>query len=192
MAGGRPTILVVDDDWDERAAIAALLRQAGFAVVAAPHDLGARAAMTEERFAAAVIALPEQNRVAFRRHARRRQPGLRALIVVEPAAVRFVDADGDTVVARPFDARQLLGGMFELVLRDGEDTRPQHSHAAEFGIAAAKLACLDSRRSAAAAAGARGLARDLTRQIGETMASRRSLAAAIATARPPIIPRPAD
>ena len=93
------------------------------------------------------------------------------------------------MVARPFDARQLLGRVFELVLRDGEDKTPRHSHAAEFGIAAAKLACLDSRRSAAAAAGAQGLARDLTRQIGDTMASRRSLAAAIAPASPPIIPR---
>jgi DNA-binding response OmpR family regulator len=150
MAGKRPTILVVDDDWDERAAIAEVLRDAGFAVAAA-HDQGARAALTRERFAAAVIALPEEDGVEFQRHLRRHQPGLRALIVIEPAATRFVDADSDTLLTRPFDPGQLLGCIFELVLREAEDRTPHHSHAAEFGIAAAKLACLDSRRTAAAA-----------------------------------------
>ena len=42
-----------------RAAIASLLREAGFAVIAASDDRGARAAMTCGSFAAAVIALPD-------------------------------------------------------------------------------------------------------------------------------------
>jgi len=187
MAGERPTILVVDDDWDERVAIAAVLRDAGFAVVSAAHDRGVRALPAHEDFAAAIIALPEEDGVEFERHLRRHQPGLRALIVIEPAATRFVDADSDTLLTRPFDPGQLLGRVFELVLREAEESAPHHSHAAEFGIAAAKLACLDSRRTAAAAAGAQGLTQNLTRQIGETRAMRRDLAAAIAIAGPTII-----
>ena len=176
MAGTRPTILVVGDDWDERVAIAAVLREAGFAV-AAPHHRGARAALTRERFVAAVIALPEDDGVEFQRHLRRRHPGVQALILIAPEATRFVDVDDDTLVTRPFDPRLLLGRVFELVLREDDDGKPHHGHAAELGIAAAKLACLDNRRSAAAAAGAEALAHDLTRQIGEA----RALHAAIAT-----------
>ena len=149
MAGERPTILVVDDDWDERVAIAAVLRDAGFVVVSAAHGQGAQAALTREPFAAAVIALPEEDGVEFQRHLRRHQPGLRALIVIEPAATRFVDAGSDTLLARPFDPGHLLGCVFELVLREAEEKTPYHSHAAEFGIAAARLACLDSRRTKA-------------------------------------------
>jgi DNA-binding response OmpR family regulator len=192
MAGQRPGILVVDDDRDERAVIASVLREAGFAVVAAAPDRSARIAMTRECFAASVIALPEGDGVEFLRHARRWQPGLKALIVIEPAAIRFVDEDDDTLVTRPLDARRLLGCVFELVLREDEDTPPHHGHAAEFGIAAAKLACLDSRRTAAAAAGASRLAHELTRQIGETRAKHNGLAAAMTIGGLAVIRRPAD
>ena len=130
-----------------------------------------------KRFAAAIIALPDGG-VEFLRRARRWQPGLQALIIIEPAALRSVDA-GDAFVARPIDPRQLLSRAFELVLREHDERVMHHGHAAEFGIAAAKLACLSER--AAAAAGASRLARDLTHQIGETRALHRSLAAAIAS-----------
>ncbi len=179
MAGSKPTLLVVDNDRDERAAIAAALREAGFGVVAAARDRGATAALRRKRFAAAIIALPDGG-VEFLRRARRWQPGLQALIIIEPAALRLVDA-GDVFVARPIDPRQLLSRAFELVLREHEERVLHHGHAAEFGIAAAKLACLHNRHAAAASAGASRLARDLTRQIGETRALHRSLAAAIAS-----------
>jgi DNA-binding response OmpR family regulator len=181
MAGRRPTILVVGDDRGERTAIAALLRESGFAVATA-HDRGARGALTRRRFAAAVIALPEDDGVEFQRHLRSRHPGLPALTVSGPEAPWLVDADDDTLVSRPFDPRELLGRVFELVLREGGDRAPPHSHAAEFGIAAARLACLENRLNAAAAAQA--LAQDLTRQIGEARARYRGLSAAPATGTP--------
>ena len=190
MAGEKPTILVVDDVRDERAAIAAVLRDAGFAVVAAAHDRRARAAMTGRRFAAALIALPEADGVAFLRHARQQQPGLKALVVIEPTATRFLDQDDDTLLTRPFDARQLLGSVFEVVLREGGERTPHHGHAAELGIAAARLACLDSRRIAASAA--QGLAHDLARRIGQTRAMRRRLATAKTIAGPALIHPAAD
>jgi CheY-like chemotaxis protein len=192
MAGSGPTILVVDDDCDERTAIASVLREVGFAVVAAAPDGGARTAMAREHFAAAVIAMPEGDGVEFLRHARRWQPGLKALIVIEPAGMRYVDEDDDTLVTRPFDPRRLLGCVFELVLRQGDDAAPLHSHAAEFGIAAAKLACLDSRRIAAAATGASRLAHELTRQIGEARAMHRRLATAVAVGGLAVIDGAAD
>jgi DNA-binding NtrC family response regulator len=177
MAVRTPTILVVVDDWDERAVIASVLREVGFGVVAAAHDRGARAAMTRQGFAAAVIALRDSDAVGFLRHARRWQPGLKALIVIEPTATQFVDADDDTLVPRPFDPRRLLGYVLELVLNEDErGVALHHSHAAEFAIAAAKLACLASRRAAAAAAGANRLAHDLTRQIGEASTLHQGLA----------------
>jgi hypothetical protein len=92
--------------------------------------------------------------------------------------MRSVDDDCATLIRRPFDPRQLLGCMFALVLR--EDEQPGAAGcghaAAEFGIAAAKLVCLQNRRIAAAAAGASRLAQDLTRQISETAALHRGLA----------------
>src|SRR5947199_9417037 len=87
MAGTRPTILVLGDDGDERTAIAAVLRDAGFAVVAA-QDGGERTALTRKRLAAAVVALPADAGVEFHRRLCRRQPGLPALIVIEPAATQ--------------------------------------------------------------------------------------------------------
>jgi DNA-binding response OmpR family regulator len=183
MAGRRPTILVVGDDRGERAAIAAVLREAGFAVVAA-HNSGARALLTCRRLAAAVIALPGDDGVEFQGHLRCRHPGLRALIVSGPEATRFADPDDDTLVPCPSDPCQLVDRVFELLLREGEDRTPHHSHAAELGIAAARLACLDNRRSAAKAAGAQAQAEDLTRQIREARARHRGLAAAPAAGGP--------
>src|SRR5271155_4295061 len=137
MANRGPTILVVGDDRDERAAITAVLREAGFAVAA--HDRGVRAALTRRSFAAPVIALPEDDGVEFRRHLRDRHPGLRALTVSGPAATRLVGAGDDMLVFRPLDPCELLGQVFELVLREEEDRTPHHSDDAELGIAAARL-----------------------------------------------------
>lgn len=184
MAGGAPNILVVNGERDERGLIATVLREAGFAVVAATKADDAWAAMSRERFAAAVIALPNGDAIPFLRQVRCRQPDLPALFVVEPAAPEPVEEDCAALVNRPLDPRRLLGCAVELVLREGERdneraTAPHRSDAAELGIAAAKLACLDNRRVAAAAAGAGRLARELTRQIGETRALYRGLAAAM-------------
>ena len=177
MAQSGPRILVVDDEWDERMQIASVLREAGFEVVATTQDCGASTAISGENFAAAVIALPGDEGLEFLRDARRRQPGVKALIVVEPAALRLVDEDCGTLVKRPFDPRELLGCVFALVLREDEHGAALgHGHA-ELGIAAAKLACLHNRRDAAAAVGAERLAHDLTRQIGEVTAAHRGLAA---------------
>lgn len=173
-----PSILVVDDDWGERKSIASLLHEAGFDVAAMAPDGGAFAAIDERPFAAAVVALRNNDGAAFLRRARRRQAGLKGLIVSDPAAMRLVDDDCAALIKRPFDPRQLLGCVFALVLREDEQSAGfGHGHAAaEFGIAAAKLVCLQNRRIAAAAVGASRLAQELTRQISETAALHHGLA----------------
>lgn len=178
MGENGPSILVVGDDWEERRLIASLLREAGFAVAATAPD-GGLATLGRRQFAAAVVALPDGDGARFMRCARRRQPGLKGLIIVDPAAMRLVDDDCSALMKRPYDPRQLLGCLFALVLREEEQGgAPGHGHAAaEFGIASAKLVCLHNRRIAAAAAGASRLAQELTRQISETAALHRGLAA---------------
>jgi DNA-binding response OmpR family regulator len=173
-----PSILVVDDSWDERRSIAALLREAGFDVAAMASEEQALAALDERYFAAAVVALPNGEGAAFLRRARRRQSGLKGLIIIDRAAMRLLDDDCATLIKRPFDPRQLLGCVFALVLREDEQTAAtSHGNvAAEFGIAAAKLVCLQNRRIAAAASGASRLAQELSRQISETAALHRTLA----------------
>jgi DNA-binding response OmpR family regulator len=170
-ADNAPAILIATGDARERARIAATISDAGFAVVAAAEPCGALAALARHRFAAAVFAPRPDDGGDLLRRARCLQAGLPAVLVLAPAALHLAHEDGATIVKRPFDPRQLLGCLFELVLRDGDDGPGhwrQHSrHAAELGIAAAQLACLSHRRTVAAACGRSWLAQDLTHQIGQ-------------------------
>ncbi len=179
MAGKGPSILVVAGDGGERRLIADLLREAGFVTVTSAEPGGAIAAMKREVFAALVVALAPGDAGGLLRDARRRQSAIKALIIAGPAEMSLGEDDCDTVIKRSYDPRQLLGCVFELVLRGTErEPLPRHSHAAELGIAAAEIACLHTRHATAAAAGALRLARDLTRQIGQTRAMHRRAAAA--------------
>jgi DNA-binding response OmpR family regulator len=194
MAGIGPNILVVAGDDRERARIAAPISEAGFAVIAAAEPCGALEALRRQRFAAAVLAPQTDEGDDWLHQVRHRQPGIPAVLVLSSAALHLIDEEEDaTIVKRPFDPRQLLGCVFELVLRDGGSVgadvgagvsgsgsgsgNGRHSRAAELGIAAAQLACLHYRRTAAAAAGRGWLAQDLTRQIGRARSAVRGLAA---------------
>ena len=190
MTESGPSILVVDGDWDERRQIASVLREAGFDVVAKANGEGALSALGDRRFAAAVVALPDGEGIDFLRRAQWRQAGLKALLVVDPAALRLVEEDYGALVRRPFDPRQLLGCVFAMVLREDErgPIGTQGHAAAEFGIAAAKLVCLQNRRVAAAAAGAHRLAQELAHQIGETAALSCGLSTVMQPGRLALVP----
>jgi len=179
MAGSGPNILIIADDWHDRGLIMSTLREAGFAAVSATEGLAA-AALRGGRFAAAVVSLTEEDASGAAAELRLLQPGLPMVLVVDPAASRALDADCAVFVKRPLDPRQLLGCVVDVVLRTDELAvpAPRHGTAAELGIAAARLACLYNRHSAAAATGAARLAQDLKRQIGEVRSSCRGLAAA--------------
>jgi hypothetical protein len=137
------------------------------------------AALRRQRFAAAVVTLAEEDAAGAVAELRLLQPGLPTVLVVDPAASRAVGEDCAVLVKRPLDPRQLLGCVVELVLRtdDLAAPAPRHGAAAELGIAAARLACLYYRRSAAAASGAARLAQDLNRQIDDMRSTCRGLAA---------------
>lgn len=180
MAGSKPSILVVADQSDERALIVSVLGEAGFVTVAAADRRGATVALRRERFAAILVALAGAAGSELVEAARRLQRRVPVLLLQEPTALP-VAGDGDAVmVNRPLDPRLMLECVFEAVLRDAGRGRParRHGAAAESGIAAAKLACLYQRHAVACAAGARRLAHDLARQIGETRALRHDLSTA--------------
>ena len=178
MAGSGPNILVIADGGHDRGLIMSTLRGAGFAAVPAT-DRAAAAALRCQRFAAAVVALAEAEAPGLVAELRLLQPGLPMVMIVDPAASRALD-ECAVLVKRPLDPRQLLGCVVELVLRtdDLAAPAPRHGTTAELGIAAARLACLHNRHSAAAATGAARLAQDLKRQIGEVRSTCRGLAAA--------------
>jgi CheY-like chemotaxis protein len=178
MASNRPSILVVASDDDERTRTVSMLRSAGFIAVAASAAGDVFAALHRGRFAAAVIALPEDHGIELTRRARRRQPELPMLLVLDPDALSYVDYEVEAVVRRPFDAWQLLGRVFDLVLRDGGDGTP-HKHSAEYGIAAAKRACLYKRLACAAASGMGDITEDLSKQISETETLQRGVDASM-------------
>lgn len=179
MAGAGPNILVIADDWHDHGLIMSTLREAGFAAVSATAA-SSDAILRRRRFAAAVVALPEEDAPGTVAELRLLQPGLATVRIVEPAVSRGLDEDCAALVKRPLDPRQLLGSVVELVLRtdDVAGPAPGHGTAAELGIAAARLACLYNRHSAAAGSGAARLAQDLKRQIGEVRSTCRGLAAA--------------
>lgn len=178
MTGNGPSILVVAGDDSERARIAATISEAGFAVTATAKRSGALAALTRQRFTAIVSALRSDDGSEFLRQARRCQPGLAAVLVLAPPALHVDAMDDVSVVKRPLDPRRLLRCVFELVLREGGPGDGLHSRAAELGIAAAQLACLDHRRAVAERSGRGCLARRLTRQIGQVRSACRGLAGA--------------
>lgn len=184
MSGMGPSILVVADNWSERALIAATLAEAGFSPVAAPDDDTARSAICRGRFAAAVLAVAAEEAVELLRDLRGADPNPPCLVILDPGEMRLVgEDDTTTVVKRPFDSRQLLGCLFELVLREPDTSgAARHAHVAEMGIAAAQLSCLYNRRTIAAAAGANRLAQDLTNQIGHMQTRYRGLAAVLGAA----------
>lgn len=185
MAGNRPSILVVASDDDERSRTVSMLRSAGFVAVAAGEVRDALAALHRERFAAAIMALPEARAIELMRRARRRQPELPTLLVLEPDAPSYVDNEVEAAVRRPFDAWQLLGRVFDLVLRDGGDGHDgaSHNHSAEYGIAAAKRACLYRRLACAASVGAGDMTEDLSKQISETETPPHGVAASMPPAK---------
>lgn len=181
MALSGPSILVVTNDWGERVLIASTLRGAGFAVVTATDEHSAEPALRREGFAAVVIALPERRGTEFLHRARGIDRGLRGLVVLGAAEMPLLDEECATLIKRPFDTRELLGCLFELVLREEASADPlPHSAAAEFGIAAARLACLRNRLAIAVAAGAGRLAQEISRQIGDAQSPDGALQATLA------------
>jgi two-component system response regulator MprA len=116
-------ILVIDSDAARRQLCARVLADEGFTVTVASEGLSAIRAANGRRFALAVAALRlpgSLDGLTVLRLIRARQPALKALYT-GPAARRPRLSDGtcDDFIPLPFQPRELLGCVFELLQRTG-------------------------------------------------------------------------
>ena len=120
-------ILVVEGDERVRTIIEKTLCEEGFTVTAVTDAAAALAALERARFALAVIEvnLPGPlDGLAAARRARAVQPALRCLFTARaPPGAVWDNPDRDDFIARPFDRRELLGCVFELLHRGGGEER---------------------------------------------------------------------
>lgn len=121
------SILVIDTEAVRRLSTERALTEEGFAVTAVAEGFSAIRAARECRFALAVAAvrLPGMlDGITTLRLIRARQPSLRALFT-GPAAGRplLVDQDSDDFIPSPYQRRELLGCVFELLQRKGSARR---------------------------------------------------------------------
>jgi DNA-binding response OmpR family regulator len=129
-------ILVVDDDTRRRQLCERVLLEEGFAVTPVPEGFSAIRAAQSGRFALAITAvgLPGMlDGLTTMRQLRARQPWLKALFTGEVACrPQCPDNNQDDFIPSPFDRRDLIGGVFELLQREvthAEPARLDHSRA---------------------------------------------------------------
>jgi len=126
-----PRVLVVDNDDEVRDLIGSLLTDAGFAVSAAPTFPTALDLLKKDAFDVIVteVVLPDGlSGVELVRCARASQPALRTLFISERTGPYVVvdQPDRDDFVGIPFRNRELLGCVWELMLRDLPDKQPSN------------------------------------------------------------------
>jgi len=115
-------ILIVDSDPVRREHSKRLLADEGFAVAAVAQGLAAIRLARSQSFELTILAVDLPGSLDGQttlRHLRSRQPGLRALFTGDLrerplAALR----DTDDFIAAPFNSRDLLGCVFELLERE--------------------------------------------------------------------------
>jgi DNA-binding response OmpR family regulator len=121
-------ILVIDDDTRRREICERVLLEEGFAVTAVPEGFSAIRAVQGARFALAITAvgLPGMlDGLATMRRLRARQPWLKTLFTGEVACrPQSPDHDLDDFIPSPFGRRDLIGGVFELLQREGAHAAP--------------------------------------------------------------------
>jgi two-component system OmpR family response regulator len=115
------SILVVEDDERVRAIIEETLSEEGFAVTAVGDGAAALEAVERHDFALAVmeVSLPGGlDGIAAAQRARALRPALRCLFTARfPPGSVWDNPDSDDFITRPFDRRELLGCVFELLQR---------------------------------------------------------------------------
>ena len=114
-------ILVIDNDSGRRRLSAHLLAGEGFSVTEAPEGFSAIRAADDAHFSLALTAtsLPGSlDGPTTVQQIRARQPWLKALFTGNLAARPPAPDDRDDFIATPFDGRELLGCVFELLQRE--------------------------------------------------------------------------
>lgn len=115
-------ILVVDSEATRRQLCERVLAEEGFSVIAVAEGFSAIRAASRRRFALTIAALrlPGSIDGATTLHLIRvRQPSLKALFTDAVARRPSLPAGGcDDFIASPFNGRELLGCVFELLQRE--------------------------------------------------------------------------
>ena len=145
-----PTVLVVDDEPELRSLLAEYFSRHGFTVRTAADALAARASISEEAPALAIldINMPGENGLSLARWMREAHPqtGLLMLTTAGESIDRIVGLElgADDYLPKPFEMRELLARV-RAVLRRAEVT-----HAAVAAVTAEAVAAqeIDSRRVA--------------------------------------------
>ena len=118
-------ILIIDDDARRRELSQRVLSEAGFAVTAVSEGFSAIRAAGSRRVALAIAAVELPGALdgpSTVRQIRTRQPWLKTLFTGDAARRQWRrNRDCDDFIATPFDHRDLLGCVFELLQRDVGD-----------------------------------------------------------------------
>jgi two-component system, OmpR family, phosphate regulon response regulator OmpR len=126
-------ILIIDDDARRRAVSERVLSEAGFAVTTVSEGFSAIRAAGSRRVALAIAAVELPGVLDGRstvRQIRTRQPWLKALFTGAAAGRQWRrNRDCDDFIASPFDQRDLLGCVFELLQRDIGGGHADHNRA---------------------------------------------------------------
>ena len=122
MGIARSCVLVVGDEKEVREVVETILIDAGFAVATAGDGAAALQIVEKQPVDLAVVdvRLPGGlNGLETVRRARARQPDLKALFIsgIEPIPSHR-DPDREDFVSKPFSGHELLGCVFELLLRN--------------------------------------------------------------------------
>jgi DNA-binding response OmpR family regulator len=126
MMDGKPRILLVDDNAGMRELIAGLLTEEGFAVVEAADGVAALKRLANGDFDLMITDVrlpPPLGGVDTVRLARLRWPRLRSLFISGASEPVYDDRELDDFVSKPFDARELLGCVWELLTREVPEAR---------------------------------------------------------------------
>jgi two-component system, OmpR family, phosphate regulon response regulator OmpR len=130
-------ILVIDDDTRRRQLSERALIEEGFAVTAVPEGFSAIRAAQSGRFALAITAvgLPGTlDGLTTMRQLRARQPWLKALFTGDVSyRPQCPDRNRDDFIPSPFDRRDLIGGVFELLQREVAQPMPDRGNRSRAG-----------------------------------------------------------
>jgi two-component system OmpR family response regulator len=145
-----PRVLVLEDDEQVRDIVTEMLSEAGIQVDAAADGLTAleKIDRTEFDLIIADIQLPgEVDGLETIRCARARYPFLRSLFISGKGRSALEDPEADDFIKKPFSSRELLGCVWEVLLRDPPRRPAGHTkRCADRWVAAAKVDCLRRQR----------------------------------------------
>ena len=121
-----PRILIIDDDPEICALLGSMLRREGFPVSTAEDGPSALEMLRRDGFDLLITDIglpPPMDGIETVRRARECIPGIRSLFISGGGDARWDDPDRDDFVSKPFNAREVLGCIWELFSRPAPGPR---------------------------------------------------------------------